>query len=641
MIQTNAATDGAPGAETHVFQAEVSRLLEIVAKSLYSQKEVFLRELISNASDACDRHRHAALTDPALAADKDGAEDGYRIVLRPDEAARTLTVSDNGIGMSRSDLIDNLGTIARSGTLAFMNTLSGDARKDTALIGQFGVGFYSAFMVADTVEVSSRRAGESQGHRWVSDGKGAFTVDEAPDVPRGTIVVLHLAADETEFLQPDRLRHIVKSYSDHVAVPIVLAGETDEQINRASALWTRPKAEISADDYKEFYHHVAHAFDDPWATLHYRAEGVLEYTALLYVPGTQPFDLYAPERKHHVKLYVRRVFVGDGADGLVPPYLRFLRGIIDSEDLPLNISREMLQNNPLVTKIRQGVTKRLLAELGRKAAAEDGDYDTFWQQFGPVLKEGLYEALEHRDALLNLTRFRSTEAEGWVGLDSYIERMKPGQDSIFYVNGNDEAALRQSPQLEGFRARGVEVLLMTDPVDEFWVPAVGQFKDKPFKSVTRGTADLSKIEPIGGAEAAKDETKDKAAAETDTVDALIGRMRDALRDEVKDVRASERLTESAVCLVADEGDLDLHLERLLKQHKQLDRTSRRVLEVNPTHPLIRRLAAVAGGKDGGDQVRDAALLMLDQARIVEGEPIPDPAAFARRLAQALERGLVS
>ncbi|WP_343713849.1 molecular chaperone HtpG [Inquilinus sp.] len=614
--------------ETLTFQAEVSRLLDIVAHSLYSQKEVFLRELISNASDACDRLRYAAITAPELLA----GDADYHITLSVDPAARTLTIADNGIGMGREELVGNLGTIARSGTRAFVETLTGDAKKDVGLIGQFGVGFYSAFMVSREVEVFSRKAGEEQGWRWVSDGKGAFTVGAAEDVARGTRIVMHLSDGEDEFLQPMRLRQIVKTHSDHIAIPIVLAGEDgkSETLNRASALWTRPKSEITAEEYKEFYHHAAHAFDEPWLTAHWKAEGAIEYSSLLFVPSSQPFDLWEPERKHRVKLYVRRVFVTEAAEGLIPPYLRFLRGVIDSEDLPLNVSRELLQSNPTVAKIRQGVIKKILSELGRKAKDDAESYGKFWTAFGAVLKEGIYEDRDQRDALLPLLRFRSTKGDGLVSLEEYVGRMRPGQDEIWYITGDDAAALARSPQLEGFRARDVEVLLLTDPVDEFAVPSLNEFQGKKFKSATRGGADLSKIET-------PDEAPKPEAGEG--MDELVAALKLALADQVKDVRASQRLTDSAVCLVADEGDTDLHLERLLKQHRRVDTASKRILEVNPGHPLIRRLVERAAAKDPA--LEDCAFLLLDQARIIEGEPLPDPAAFSRRLSEALVRGLAA
>ena len=615
--------------ETRSFQAEVSRLLEIVAHSLYSEKEIFLRELISNASDACDRLRYAALTEPALAE----GDTEYRVTLTPDQSARTLTVADNGIGMNRDELIDNLGTIARSGTAAFLNQLSGDARKDMSLIGQFGVGFYSAFMVAEKVEVLSRKAGESQGWRWVSDGRGEFTVESLPDAERGAKIMVHLREGEDEYLDPARLRRIVKTYSDHIGLPIILnEGGKEETLNTASALWTRPRSEITAEQYKEFYHHVGHSFDDPWLTLHNKAEGVLEYTNLLFVPSTKPFDLFDPERKSRIKLYVRRVFITDEATDLLPVYLRFLRGIVDSEDLPLNISREMLQSNPMVARIRQQLTRRVLSELAKKAAEAGDEYAKFWDDFGAVLKEGLYEDRDHREELLGLVRFRSTTRDQLVSLDDYVDAMKPGQDAIYTIHGDNLDVIKKSPQLEGFRARGVEVLLMTDPIDEFWVPTIGRYKEKPFKSATRSGVDLDKL-PLSEA------PEEKGPEPPAKLASLIAIFKLALGEAVKDVRSSERLTDSAVCLVADEGDMDMHLERLLKQHRQLDSASRRILEVNPRHKLIERLAASVGEPGASDQLSEFAWLLLDQARIVEGEQLPDPPAFARRLAMLLERGL--
>ncbi|BAI71019.1 molecular chaperone [Azospirillum sp. B510] len=618
------------------FQAEVSRLLDIVAHSLYSEKEVFLRELVSNASDACDRLRYAALTQPELSAD----DPTLKVRLLVDKDARTLTVADNGIGMNRGDLVENLGTIARSGTAAFMKSLEGaekgDGKKDVNLIGQFGVGFYSAFMAADTVTVLTRKAGEATGWRWESDGKGEFTISEADGLSRGTRIVLHLRDGDDEYLDETRLGGIVRKYSDHIAIPILFGeGEDAKALNSASALWTRSKSEITADQYKEFYHHVGHAFDEPWLTLHWRAEGALEYTNLLYVPSTKPFDLFDPKRAHRVKLYVKRVFITDAAEGLIPPYLRFLRGVVDSEDLPLNISREMLQHNPMLAKIKAGITRRVLSELSKKA--KDGEnaaeYDSFWENFGAVLKEGLYEDYEHRDELLKLLRFRTTAGDDLVSLEQYVGRMKEGQDAIYTISGDDIDTLLRSPQLEGFKAKGVEVLLLTDPVDEFWMPSVGVYDGKPFKSVTRGGADLGKIK---GEESGKPEEKAPEGELTD----LLALLKLTLSDAVKDVRKSERLTDSAVCLVADDNDMDMHLERLLKQHKQLNgEAGKRILEINPSHALIKRLADRAKGGGATDALEDAAWLLLDQARIVEGEPLPDPAAFARRLASAMEKGL--
>ena len=623
--------------EKLTFQTDVSRLLHIVANSLYSEKQIFLRELISNASDACDRLRYEAITHPDLTAD----DPEFRVRIAIDKKAQTIEIADNGIGMNRDGLVDDLGTIARSGTTAYMEELSGDDKKDVALIGQFGVGFYSAFMVADRVDVVSRRAGEDQAWRWSSDGGGEFTIAEAEKDSRGTIVTLHLRKAEKEFLEPARLESIVRTYSDHIALPIRIARDgTDETINQASALWTRTKKEITADQYKEFYHHVGHAFDDPWMTLHWRAEGKLEYTNLLFVPSMPPFDLFHPERKHGMKLYVRRVFITEECEELVPRWLRFVRGLVDSEDLPLNISRETLQNNPLLARMRTSITKRILNELAKKADKAPDEYANFWDNFGAVLKEGLYEDADHRDAIVKLLRFRSTAGEDLVSLADYVGRIKDGQQAIYYITGEEIESVRRSPQLEGFAARGIEVLLLTDPIDEFWIPAVGKHDDKEFKSVTRAAADLGDIPVTDSEEEAKADDQAESA-DQGRIDSLIALFKLTLDDEVKDVRTSERLTDSAACLVADEGDLDIHMERLLKQHRQLDTSSKRILEINPKHDLIRALAE-AVGKDGtNDRLNDAARLVLDQARILEGEPLPDPTAFSRRLSEALARGLAA
>jgi molecular chaperone HtpG len=621
---------GTTKAETLNFQAEMSRLLDIVAHSLYSDKEVFLRELISNASDACDRLRHDALTRPELAA----GDSDYKIAITVDEAAKTISVADNGVGMNREDLVENLGTIARSGTSAFLENLTGDARKDTSLIGQFGVGFYSSFMVADNVEMVTRRAGEDEAWRWSSDGKGSFTIEPAGREDRGATVTVHLRDDDGGYLNKDRLSGIVKRYSDHIPFPITLAeaGGEPEQANTGAALWTRPKADVTEDQYKEFYHHVAHMADEPWSVLHFHAEGVIDYRALLFVPSTQPFDLFQQDRDSRVKLYVKRVFITDHETGLVPPWLRFLRGIVDSEDLPLNVSREMLQDNPVTAKIRGGIVKRVLDDLEKKAKQGGESFDGFWTNFGAVLKEGIYEGAGERDRLVKLCRFRSTAGDGLVSLDDYVGRMKEGQDEIFYISGEDADALAKSPQLEGFRAKGIEVLLMTDPVDDFWVPMVGAYEEKAFKSVTRGGADLSKIK---GEE--KDEPQEKA--DESDLDPLVAAVKLALGERVKDVRASDRLTDSAVCLVAGEHDMDIHMERILRAHKQLNEASARILEINPKHALIKGLADKARADASAPVLEDAAWLLLDQARILEGEPVTDPVEFAHRMSKVMAAGL--
>lgn len=633
---TEADTVETAQTETHAFEAEVGRLLDIVANALYSDREVFLRELISNASDACDRLRYAALTEPALAA----GDADYRITVAPDAKKRELIVADNGIGMDHDELIRDLGTIARSGTAAFVERLGRDKADDVALIGQFGVGFYAAFMVADEVVVQSRKAGADAVWEWRSDGRNGFTIAPGPaDLGRGTRIILHLRKDAKEFLEPDRLRAIIKRYSDHIAIPIALVADgKEETVNTALALWTRPKSEITPEQYAEFYRHASHLFDEPWLTIHNRVEGKLSYTNLLFVPSTRPFDLFHPERKGHVKLYVKRVFITDDCPELLPGYLRFLRGIVDSEDIPLNISREMLQNNPVVAKIRSGLVKRVLGALKKKAEKDPDSYATFWETFGAVLKEGLYEDQANRETLLELARFHTVDGDRLIGLSEYVDGMKDGQEAIYTISAETLEAARRSPQVEAFRARGVAVLVLTDPVDEFWVPAVGSYRDKPFRSVTRGQVDLDRIAP--GAEKEKEAEKDgEDALGEREIDSLIAAFKLALGEAVKDVRASSRLTESPVCLVADEGDLDIRLERLLKQHRQIDRAAPRILEINPRHVVIRALARKLKDGGGAGAVDEAAKLLLDQARLMEGEPLPDPAGFAKRLSAMIEKGL--
>ncbi|MBD24994.1 MAG: molecular chaperone HtpG [Candidatus Marinimicrobia bacterium] len=616
--------------ETRQFQAEVAKILDIVVHSLYSHNEIFLRELVSNASDACDKLRYAALTEPKLL--EDGGSD-FAIHLVIDKDSKTLTIIDNGIGMSHEDLITNLGTIAKSGTSEFLKAVSESKSKDVNLIGQFGVGFYSAFMVADSVDVITRKAGEPNGWFWSSDGKSAFTIKETGDAARGTKVVLHLKQDAEEFLEPARLRTVVKTYSDHIALPVILdavAGDKDaapESLNSASALWMRPKADIKPEQYKEFYHHVGQSMDEPWHTLHYRAEGAIEYTALLFIPTAKPFDLLHPERKVHVKLYVNRVFISDGLEGLMPQYLRFVRGVVDSTDLPLNVSREMLQNNPVLKKIQSGIVKRFLKDLKTRSKNSE-EYSKFWSVFGAVFKEGLYEDFEHRDDLLELTRLQSTSSEELISLKDYTSRMKNGQDAIYYITGENAAVLKNSPQLEGFIAKGIEVLLLTDPIDEFWISSVGVYNKMPMKSVGEAGADLSKIT------GEKNSDKPEDAASEDIIKSLTENLKKVLGEAVADVRPSDRLTDSPVCLVAETGGMSLHLARMLKQHGEGTGAIPKVLEINQRHSLIKRIAELPE-----EFFSDAAHLLLDQARIVEGEPVPDPAAFARRLAAAMERGL--
>ena len=470
---------------------------------------------------------------------------------------------------------------------------------------------------------------------------GEFTLREGERPARGTTVTLKIKDDAKEFLETDRIKHIVTTYSDHIPVAINLVeGEASDRINDASALWTRPRNKIKADQYKEFYHHVAHATDEPWATLHFRVEGVIEYSGLLYIPTARPFNIFHPDRKNQVKLYVKRVFITDECEELLPSWLRFLRGVVDSEDLDLNVSREMLQNNPIVAKIKNGLVTRVLNELKKKAEKEPDSYAGFWEAFGALIKEGIYESFENRDDLLSLLRCHSTTDEGLVSLEGYLGRMKKGQDAIYYITGENAEALKQSPQLEGFRARGVEVLLLSDPIDDFWLPAVGQYKEKTFKSVTQGGADLGNIETPKGKK--KDDKKSAAddAKSAGEMGDLIALLKLTLEEKVTDVRTSERLTDSAVCLVADETGLDMNLERILKQHNQINQVTSRILEINPDHSLIQSLALSAKKKGAQDKLEDAALLLLDQAQILEGEPVSDPVAFSRRMEAVMAKGFI-
>ena len=616
------------------FEAEVSKLLNIVVHSLYSNNEIFLRELISNSSDSCDRLRYAALTDKTLLTAEDA---NFEIKIEIDKPNRTLTISDNGIGMNRDDLVENLGTIAKSGTSDFMKSLTGDKSKDVSLIGQFGVGFYSSFMVAKKVEVYTQKAGDTQGWHWQSDGRGSYKIREESNVGRGARIVLHLRKENEEFLEGIRLKNVVKTYSDHISIPVILSSfaekdgqEELETINSASALWTRPKSEITEEQHSEFYKHVSNGFDEPWHTVHFQAEGAIQYTSLLYIPTNPPFDLFEPDRKSKVKLYVNRIFIADDLDGLLPPYLRFIRGIVDSPDLPLNVSREMLQNNPQLQKIQKGLVTRLLKDLSTKSKNNE-KYAAFWSTFGAVLKEGLHEDRDRKKELLNLSRFYTTKGDQLRSLEEYRKGLKDGQKAIYYITGDDAEALRKSPQLEGYLAKDVEILLLTDPVDEFWVTSVGEFDKIPLKAASQSADDLDTI-AVG-----KDDNKkeDNASTSDSDTEGLLTRMKEHLDDSIKEVRASTRLTTSPVCLVGEDGGMSLHLERMLKQHGKGEGFSMpRILEINPKHSLILKLA------DQSDEVfKETVNLLVDQARMLEGEKIPDINAFAERLSHAMERSL--
>jgi molecular chaperone HtpG len=625
------------GGETLSFEAEVSRLLHMMVHAVYSDRQVFLRELISNAADACERLRMLALDRPDLLADGDA----FKISIGPDKSAGTLTVADNGAGMSRKELIENLGTIARSGTRAFLEGAAKDnAAKNggSALIGQFGVGFYSAFMVASEVEVVSRQASSDEAWRWRSDGKGAFTVepaalDAAPR--RGTRVTLKLTDEAKEFADAATIERVVAEYSAHVPVPIVLTmggGEAEKTLADGSALWRKPKSAVTPAEYNEFYGHVSGQYDEPALTVHYRAEGRHEYSVLLFVPSVKPFDLFDPDRKGRIKLYVRRVFITDEAR-ILPAWLRFVRGVIDSEDLPLNISREMLQKNPVLETIGKAVTNRILADLEKLAGEDPERYLKVWDAFGAVLKEGLYEDAERRDQLYKLARFRTTAApDGWRGLADYVAALRPNQTAIYYALGEDAKKILAGPHLEGFTRRGIEVLLLADPVDAFWVRTALGYDGKPFQSVTQGAANLDAI-PLKEGSEASDEAPDAAFA---TLAALF---KQTLGDKVSDVRASTRLATSAVCLVAPDLGYDRRLEKILSANDQLKAISAPVLELNPGNPLIKALSAKASAGNAASAVEDAAVILLGEARILDGELPDDPADFSARIAKLMEKGL--
>ena len=624
--------------QTMQFAAEISKVLKLMIHSLYTNKDIFLRELVSNASDACDKLRYLALSDQSLLE----GQSELAITVALDEKAKTVTVRDNGIGMNREELIENLGTIAKSGTLEFISGISGDAKKDSNLIGQFGVGFYSAFMVAEKVKVISRKAGDAQGWVWESEGEGEFTVKEAEgEVPHGTSVALTLREDAAEYLDKFRLMHIIDTYSDHIGFPIWMeipdgqGGGERERMGEGAALWTLPKSDITDEQYKEFYHHVAHSPDDPWLTLHNKAEGTIEYTSLLYVPSMKPFDLFHPERRRRVKLYVKRVFITEENVDIIPHYLRFLRGIIDSADLPLNISRETLQANPILRKISESITGKLLGELKRKAEKEPETYPKFWENFGAVLKEGLCESIAPKEKILEVCRFRSTHGEALVSLDDYIARMKEGQTEIYYLTGDNLGTLRASPQIEGFTSRGVEVLLLDDHVDDFWVNVVPEFKGKEFKSVTRANVDLDALGKSEEEKKADDKPEDTAAK--DKIANLATWLQSVYGEEIKEVRTTTKLTDSPACLAVGEGDMDMRMERFLLEHRQLPRRAAKILEINPKHALIKRLAEEVSAQGESEDARDAALMLLDQAKIVEGEPVADASAFARRLAKFMSK----
>ncbi|MEM5439031.1 molecular chaperone HtpG [Paraburkholderia diazotrophica] len=619
--------------ETMSFQAEVKQLLHLMIHSLYSNKEIFLRELISNASDAADKLRFEAIANNALYEN----DPNLRIRVSFDKTARTVSIDDNGIGMSRDETISHLGTIARSGTKEFFGKLSGDQQKDAALIGQFGVGFYSGFIVADKITVETRRAGlpVSEGVRWVSSGEGDFAVETIERAQRGTTITLHLRADEDELLSTYKLKSIIQKYSDHVALPILMqkeewdaeksemvAKDEDETVNQASALWTRAKNDITEEQYKQFYQHLSHDHQDPLTWTHNRVEGRSEYTQLLYVPAHAPFDMWNRDHRGGLKLYVKRVFIMDDAEQLLPSYLRFVKGVVDSSDLPLNVSRELLQESRDVKAIREGVTKRALSMLEDLANSEETagkeKYATFWKEFGQVLKEGIGEDFSNKERIAKLARFASTHndsSEQNVSLTDYVARMKPEQTKIYYVTADTYQAAKNSPHLEVFRKKGVEVLLLTDRVDEWMLSFLQDFDGKPLQSVARGDLDLGQL---------NDEEKQAQEKVSEELKPLVERMKETLKDKAKDVRLTFRLTDSPSCLVADEGDMSGYLQRMLKAAGQNAPAMHPILEVNPEHALVKNLSADNANFD------DWCHLLFDQALLAEGGSLEDPASFVKR-----------
>lgn len=619
-------TSSAP--EKHEFGAQTSKILQLMIHSLYAHKDIFLRELISNASDACDKLRYNALTKPELLQE----DPDFRVSIIANEKDKTLTITDNGIGMNKKDLMDHLGTIASSGTQRFLES-SKDNKDDLQLIGQFGVGFYSAFMVSDEITVLSTKAGQKKTWKWHSKGDGVYDIEEGNTHPRGTSVILHLRKDQEEFLDKHRIKHIIKTYSDHISFPISFTdteGKT-EIINQGSALWARSKSDITEAQYNEFYKHISHSPDVPWLILHHKAEGTLEYNSLLFIPSRPPFDLFHPDRMTRVKLYVKRVFIAEENLDLIPKHFRFLRGVVDSEDLPLNVSRETLQHNNTIHKIRNHIVKRTLGELKKKAETDPKEFETFWTNFGATLKEGLCEAVDaNRELLLEVCHFRSSNyPDKFITLEQYIKEMPEKQTTIYYALGDSIQALKESPQLEGFIQKNINVLLLTDHVDDFWVNTLHEYKGKEFTSVTRAGLETDKEETS--------EDKNEHEVSQSDLDKTIAYMKETLKGKVLDVKLSKKLTSSPVCLTIQEGAMGMRMERFLLDQKQLASPSLKILEINPDHPIISYLAKHLGN----NLAHDLTELLFDQACIIEGETIYDTSAFTKRFNNFLEKALVA
>ena len=613
------------------FEADTGKILDIVINSLYSEREIFLRELISNASDALDKRKYLGLTDKKIADSSETPE----VIIEVDNKEKTLTISDNGIGMNEEDLKSSLGTIARSGTKAFLEQISKsnkDKKTDMSMIGQFGVGFYASFMVSDGVEVISKKAGDSQAWKWSSDGKTGFNLVKAEKDNFGTSILLKLKKDAKEFLEETRLQFIVRKYSDHISYPVKLSqkDKKDSEIktlNEASALWTRPAKEIKDEQYQEFFSHIGAGFGKPLLTMHNNTEGTISYTNLICIPSTRPFDLFNPDRKSSLKLYINRVFITDKCDALIPSYLRFIKGLVDTQDIDLNVSREMLQNNPAVAKISKSLVGKILRELKKVSEKDMDGYKNFWKEYGAVLKEGLYEDAERKETLLDLCRFSTNESEDPISLSQYLEKMPDTQKEIYYISAETSAQALASPHLEGFKSKNIPVLIMTDAIDQFWLPMIGSFKEKKFTSITQGKINLDELD-----------SKNKDKQDKEYVD-LIAQLKVVLGDQVKDIRLSSKLTDSPVCLVADEGDMDIAMEQLMAQRDSNYKGAPRILEINGDHSLIKNMKSLLSKKESNDLVSAAGTLLFEQARLMEGKMPADPAQFSKLMNQFLLKAI--
>ena len=613
-------TENTNNKEKLVFQAEVSKLLDLVANSLYSEREIFLRELISNSADACEKLRYEALSTKGLL----GSEKDLKINIRVSKKNRIIEIEDNGIGMSRQDLIDNLGTIARSGTSKFIEAMKSKKDKDYSPIGQFGVGFYSSYMIADEVKVLSKNAKLEDSNLWISNGKDNYSIENLEKKSRGTIITLKIKKDADEFLDSSRLSTIITKYSNYIPFPILLKNlddkEKEEKINEGNPLWLKDKKNIKDEDYKQFYNNISFNFDEPLKTIHYNAEGVINYKALLYVPTNQPMDLFQQDRKNKIKLYVQKIFITDDCEDIIPNWLRFIPGIVDSQDISLNISREMLQNNPVISKIRKGITSKILNELNTLSKKEIKKFENFWDNFGPVVKEGLYESNEFHEKILPLLRFQTSESDKLISLDQYLETMKSDQKEIYYFANTDKTHIKNSPQLEAFVANKIPVIFMTDAVDEFWLQNVPKFKDKDFKSITKGNIDIPNLK-------AKKDKNDKEKIKNNKINDLINVLKKELEEKISNVVISNRLTKSPVLLIADESGMDINMEKLMKMHNKKTPDSKKILEINPDHPMIKKLSENLTKIDQ----KKLSNLLLDQANILDGNVLSNPASYIEAL----------